>query len=103
MTQQCQADELRTLFLFESLSNAQLEMLCAQGQIETFPPGSLFTEGEPATHFYVLIDGELIMLGRSGNVDVQLHHTSQRGVYCGAWSAYASESAPVYEASVSSG
>lgn len=100
MIEQCQADELRTLFLFENLSDAQLETLCTRGRIETLPLGPLFTEGEPATHFYVLIDGELIMSGRSGNVDVQLHHTSQRGVYFGAWSAYAAEAAPVYEASI---
>ncbi len=45
-------------------------------------------EGDPATCFYVLIDGELIMSKRSGGVDIQTNQTSQRGVYFGAWSAY---------------
>lgn len=100
MGERCRADELRTLFLFEELNDAQLELLCAQGRIETFPPGPLITEGEPATCFYVMIDGELVMSARSGNVDIQVHRTSQPGVYCGAWSAYAPDAAQVYEASI---
>jgi hypothetical protein len=61
MGEQCLADELRTLFLFEHLSELQLGILCADGRVETLPPGPLFAEGEPATTFYVLIDGELVM------------------------------------------
>jgi hypothetical protein len=37
--EECLADELRTLFLFEDLSEEQLEILCAAGHIETFPAG----------------------------------------------------------------
>ncbi|WP_099021803.1 ATP-binding protein [Mycolicibacterium palauense] len=96
----CLADELRTLFLFEHLTDAQLDMLCADGQIETLDPGPLCVEGEPATCFYVLIDGELAMSKRSGGVDIQTNRTSQRGVYCGAWSAYVPGEEHVYEASV---
>ena len=35
----CLPDELRTLFLFEALSDEQLETLCANGHIATFEPG----------------------------------------------------------------
>ncbi|MGY4647269.1 ATP-binding protein [Mycobacterium sp. URHB0021] len=100
MGEQCNAEELRTLFLFEHLSDAQLDILCADGRIESFPPGPLFTEGEPATCFYVLIDGELVMSGRTGGIDVQTHRTSQRGIYCGAWSAYVPIPEPTYEVSI---
>ena len=88
------------LFLFEHLSDAQLDIPCADGRIESFAPGPLFRVGEPATCFYVMIDGELVMSGRSVGVDIQTHRTSQRGVYCGAWSAYVPDAEKVYTVSV---
>jgi signal transduction histidine kinase len=100
MGEQCLAEELRTLFLFEHLSQAQLDMLCQHGSIETLPAGPLVTEGEPASCFYVMIDGELVMSKRSGGVDIQTGRTSQRGVYFGAWSAYVPNEEHIYEASV---
>lgn len=99
MGERCLAEELRTLFLFEHLTDEQLDMLCAHGQIDTFPAGALCTEGDPATCFYVLIDGELVMSKRSGGVDIETGRTSQRGVYCGAWSAYIPGEEHVYQAS----
>jgi signal transduction histidine kinase len=100
MGEECLRDELRTLFLFEHLSDEQLDVLCADGHIETFPAGPLCLEGEPASCFYVMIDGELIMSKRSGGVDIQTGRTSQRGVYFGAWSAYVPGEEHIYEASV---
>ena len=100
MDEQCRSDELRTLFLFEHLSDVQIDMLCADGRIETLPAGPLFSEGEPVAHFYVLIDGELVMSGRTAGVDVQTNRTSQRGAYCGAWSAYVPNAEPTYTVSV---
>ncbi len=100
MGDKCLPDELRTLFLFEALSDEQLAMLCQHGHIETFEPGPVVVEGEPATCFYVLLDGELVMSKRSGGVDIVTSQTSQRGVYCGAWSAYIPGEVQVYNASV---
>ncbi|KUH95621.1 ATP-binding protein [Mycobacterium sp. IS-3022] len=97
---QCLPDELRTLFLFEKLTDAQLQILCENGHIQTFEPGPVVVEGEPATCFYVLIDGELVMSKRSGGVDIETTRTSQRGVYCGAWSAYIPGAEAAYSASV---
>ena len=88
MGEKCLPDELRTLFLFEALTDEQLQTLCENGHIQTFEPGPVVVEGDPATCFYVLIDGELVMSKRSGGVDIETGRTSQRGVYCGAWSAY---------------
>ncbi|KUH84772.1 ATP-binding protein [Mycobacterium sp. IS-1556] len=97
---QCLPDELRTLFLFEKLTDAQLQILCENGHIQTFEPGPVVVEGEPATCFYVLIDGELVMSKRSGGLDIETNRTSQRGVYCGAWSAYIPGAEAAYSASV---
>jgi signal transduction histidine kinase len=96
----CLPDELRTLFLFEALTDEQLAKLCEHGHIQIFEPGPVCTEGEPATCFYVMIEGELVMSKRSGGVDIETNRTSQRGVYCGAWSAYIPAEEHVYEASV---
>ncbi len=66
MGETCVRDELRTLFLFEDLSDEQLDTLCQAGSIEKFPAGPIVTEGDPATCFYVMLDGELVMSKRSG-------------------------------------
>jgi signal transduction histidine kinase len=100
MGEKCLPDELRTLFLFEALNDEQLATLCQNGHIEVFEPGPVCTEGDPATCFYVMLEGELVMSKRSGGVDVQTGRTSQRGVYCGAWSAYVPDEVHNYEASV---
>jgi signal transduction histidine kinase len=100
MGDKCLPDELRTLFLFEALSDEQLKMLCDNGHIQTFEPGPVVVEGEAATCFYVLLDGELVMSKRSAGVDIVTSQTSQRGVYCGAWSAYIPGEVQVYNASV---
>src|ERR1700759_136900 len=84
----CDAEELRSLFLFEHLTDAQLATLRPDGEIQHYEPGPLCVEGEPATCFYVLIDGELAMSKLSGGQDIETNRTSQRGVYCGAWRAF---------------
>ena len=100
MGEKCLPDELRTLFLFEALTDEQLQTLCENGHIQTFEPGPVVVEGDPATCFYVLIDGEVVMSQRSGGVDIETGRTSQRGVYCGAWSAYIPGAEAAYSASV---
>jgi signal transduction histidine kinase len=100
MGEMCLPDELRTLFLFEALSDGQLETLCADGEITSYEPGPICVEGEPATCFYVLIEGELVMSKRSAGLDIETNRSSQRGVYCGAWSAFVPGGDLVYESSV---
>jgi len=84
----CSVDELRTLFLFEKLSEDQLRWLCERGHVELIEPGLVFAEGDPATCFYVLLEGTVVMLRRVGADDVETGRTSRRGVYAGAWQAY---------------
>ena len=54
----------------------------------------VFSEGDPATCFFVLLDGTIAMSRRVGGDDVEINRTDQRGVYAGAWSAYLGERAP---------
>ena len=98
---QCGPDELRTLFLFEKLTEAQLEWLCERGHVEIIEPGPVYAEGEAATCFYVLLEGTVIMSRRVGANDVEVGRTSQRGSYAGAWQAYMGNRVPqVYNSSM---
>jgi signal transduction histidine kinase len=90
----CSPEELRTLFLFEKLADDQLEWLCQRGHVEMIAPGTVYTEGAPATCFYVLLDGTLVMLRRVGEDDVEVVRTSNRGVYSGAFNAYLGDRVP---------
>jgi signal transduction histidine kinase len=90
----CDADELRTLFLFEKLSESQLAELCRIGHVETIPPGPVYAEGEPAEWFYVLLEGAVAVTRKVGGDDVEYSRTSQRGVYNGAFQAYLGDRMP---------
>ena len=90
----CHPDELRTLFLFEKLSQEQLERLCREGRVETVEPGMVYREDEPATCFYVLIDGTVALSRKVGDDPVEINRTSQRGVYGGAFQAYMGDRMP---------
>jgi signal transduction histidine kinase len=90
----CSPDELRTLFLFEKLTDEQLAWLCQHGHVEAIEPGPLYTEGEPASCFYVLLSGTLVMSRRVGADDVEVNRTSERGVYAGAFNAYLGDRVP---------
>jgi signal transduction histidine kinase len=97
----CTPDLLRTLFLFEALSDDRLEYLCQRGDVIGVEPGWLYRQGEDAACFYVLIDGALVMSRRVGDDDVEVNRTSFRGSYVGAWTAYLGDLVPqVYDQSV---
>lgn len=84
----CSPQEIGTLFLFEKLTPEQLGRLCCDGQVEQFEAGPVYTEGDPATCFYVMIEGTVVLSRRVGEDDVEVARTSQRGVYTGAMQAY---------------
>jgi signal transduction histidine kinase len=90
----CSADELRTLFLFEKLTDEQLGWLCREGSVVSLDPGPVYTEGDPATCFYVLLDGTLVLSRRVGADDIEVNRTSERGVYSGAFYAYLGDRVP---------
>ncbi|MGE2730032.1 ATP-binding protein [Mycolicibacterium vaccae] len=93
----CNIDELRGLFLFEALSDTQLQKLCANAMVATFPAGLLCREGDPAEYFYVLLEGEIALSKRSGDRDIDIWRASDPGVYCGAWSAFLLDPETPYE------
>jgi signal transduction histidine kinase len=90
----CDIDELRTLFLFEKLSDDQLTWLCEHGHVELWDPGLIYTEGDPGTCFFVLLEGKVALSRRVGTDDVEISRTGDRGVYAGNWSAYLGDRAP---------
>jgi signal transduction histidine kinase len=81
-------DELRTLFLFESLSDEQLQWLSDAGYVEEVQEGIVFSEGDPATCCYILLSGELRLCKLSHGEEVEINRTRQRGVYSGAFNAF---------------
>ena len=90
-------DELRTVFLFEFLTDEQLDALGSNGIITTVDVGPVCREGGLAQSFYVLLDGgDVVTTKRSGAQDVELHRTSERGTYFGAISGCAT----VYDVTV---
>ena len=90
----CSVDELRTLFLFEKLTEDQLQWLCERGHVELIGPGPVYAEGAPATCFYVLLEGTVVMSRRVGTDDIETGRTSLRGVYSGAFMAYLGDRVP---------
>jgi signal transduction histidine kinase len=88
-------DELRTLFLFESLSDEQLAWLSEKGAVQHIEAAhDVYCEGDPATHFVVLLAGTVSLIRRVHGDDVEVTRTSQRGVYGGAMQAYLGERVP---------
>ncbi|WP_317441599.1 ATP-binding protein [Streptomyces collinus] len=84
----CNPKEIGSLFLFEKLAPEQLGRLCSEGRMELFQPGQVYTEGDPATCFFVMVEGTVVLSRRVGDDDVEVSRTSQRGVYAGAMQAY---------------
>ena len=81
--------ELKTLFLFESLTDEQLAWLARRGTVQDFPArATVFAEGEPAEGFFMLLSGTLALSRRVQQDDVETNRTDQRGVYMGATQAY---------------
>jgi signal transduction histidine kinase len=81
--------ELRTLFLFEKLSDEQLTWLSRHGCTMRMPAGGLVVrEGDPAEQFFVLLSGTISLFRMVGQDEVQFNRTEQRGVYMGATQAY---------------
>ncbi|QXE32998.1 cyclic nucleotide-binding domain-containing protein [Streptomyces sp. GMY02] len=82
-------DQVRTLFLFESLDDGQLGWLAERGRVEVRRGGTaVYQEGEPATCFFVLLSGAVTLSRRLHGDDIEVTRTDKRGVYGGATQAY---------------
>src|SRR5262245_40325799 len=84
--------ELRELFLFEALDDDQLAWLAERGAVEEHAAGTaVYSEGDPATCFYVLLHGTITLSRRIHGDDMETTRTEQRGAYAGAMQAYLGE------------
>jgi signal transduction histidine kinase len=91
-TERLPTTELRKLFLFEKLSDEQLEWLAEHGWVIEAPSGTtVLAEGDPAELFVVLLSGTITMGRRVGQDDVETVRTDQVGVYAGAMQAYVAD------------
>ena len=82
-------DELRGLFLFEALSDEQLDWLAHHGDVVAASAGEdVCREGDPASCFWVLLSGEMAMLQTVRGDEVETTRTTQRGAYGGSTQAY---------------
>jgi signal transduction histidine kinase len=83
------ADELRELFLFEHLNDDQLAWLVEHGQVEYREAGTpVLSEGDPATCFFVLLEGTVALTRNIGGERVETNRTDHRGSYFGATQVY---------------
>jgi signal transduction histidine kinase len=80
--------ELKKLFLFEALTDEQLAWLSEHGRVETHEDGVVYAEGDPATCFYVLVEGAVALTRRVRGEEVEISRTDTKGVYAGAIQAY---------------
>ena len=81
--------ELRELFLFEKLDDAQLAWLAERGGIASYQAGeTIYRAGEPAERLFVLLEGTLSMLMRAGGTEIEVNRTDHRGAYAGAFMAF---------------
>jgi signal transduction histidine kinase len=81
--------ELRPLFLFEELAEEQLDWLVEHGNVVEYEAGAVvYNEGEPATCFIVLLDGEIGLYNNVRGERLEMVRNAQRGVYGGATQAY---------------
>ena len=81
--------ELRTLFLFEKLTDDQLAWISQHGCTMHMPAGGVvIREGDPADQFFVLLSGTIALTRKIGQDEVETTRTEQRGVYMGATNAY---------------
>jgi signal transduction histidine kinase len=82
-------EELRSTFLFESLTDEQLDWLVERGTVEVHDAGTLvYNQGDLADSFYVLLEGEVELLKRLDGNDVVLTTSALPGSYAGAMRAF---------------
>ncbi len=91
-------DDLRSIFLFDRLSDAQLQRLLDGSAVVTFDVGQLvFVEGDPADDWWVLLDGALDLVRRTGGEETVVGGFDVPGRWSGGFRAW--DDAGVYLAS----
>ena len=91
-------EELRTLFLFEELPDADLAWLSERGERCAFDEGaSVFAQGGASEHLYVLLEGRIRLTKSVGGQEVSIVPPDHRGAYAGAMRAFVAEDDQVYQ------
>jgi signal transduction histidine kinase len=82
-------DDLRPLALFEGLSDDQLDQLLGSGtEVPVEPGAEVFREGEPAESWWVLLDGTIDLVRRTGREDTVVARMDQPGRWAGGFLAW---------------
>ncbi len=82
-------ERLRSLPLFDGLSDGQLRELLAAGEVISFRPGDvLFREAQPAADWWVLLDGTIELVRHVGHEDTVLGAMSSPGQWAGGFQAW---------------
>jgi signal transduction histidine kinase len=82
-------DELRSLFLFAGLSDEQLQQLDEASTVVSFQEGDmLFHEGEPSDFWWVLLNGRIELLRRSGHEQPVIALMDRPGLWAGGFRAW---------------
>jgi signal transduction histidine kinase len=82
-------DDLRPLNLFEGLTEDQLAQLLESATEVSVEPGAVvFREGEPADFWFVLLDGTLDLVRRTGGEDTVVARMDQPGRWAGGFRAW---------------
>jgi signal transduction histidine kinase len=81
--------DLRTVPIFEGLSDGQLAELIAGGTEIAIEPGlELFREGAPADFWWVVVDGEIELSRRVGREDTVVARMDEPGRWAGGFKAW---------------
>jgi signal transduction histidine kinase len=81
--------ELRSIFLFDGLTDEQLAELRDAGEEVTFRAGEiLFREGEPAVLWWVLLSGRVDLVRRTGHEETVVNAMERPGVWAGGFRAW---------------
>ncbi|WP_369139026.1 ATP-binding protein [Modestobacter versicolor] len=95
-------DELRTLFLFESLRDEDLQWIADRAEVRVFDGDTVvFAQNDPSDALYVLLDGGLRLTKTADGEDVLINETTHRGAYSGATRAYATGHPQEYQSTLS--
>jgi signal transduction histidine kinase len=86
-------DELRNLFLFQDLTDAQLGEVFDAGEEVPFEERTeLFHEGAPADDWWILLEGQIHLLRRVGREEPKVVRTMDRpGLWAGGFRAWDAE------------
>jgi signal transduction histidine kinase len=74
--------------------------VCHGARIDAAAPGPIVEEGQYASMFYVLLDGEIVVSKRSGERDIDTNRTTRPGTFFGAVAAFLDTPPTAYTCSV---